>query len=244
MNHTQQKSISVFFPCYNDAKSIRRLVLDAQKTLAGLVKDWEIIVVNDGSTDNSLDVLKNLCVTTPQLKVVNHQQNMGYGAALRSGFNAASKSLVFYTDGDGQYDAKELAVLVPLMTNEIDFVNGIKISRKDPTYRIFLGNWYSLVARWLFWLPIYDVDCDFRLIRRTVLNKIILISSSGSICIELVKKAEQAGARFRQVSVHHFERKHGQSQFFRLHRLLFTLIEVVRLYIGLIIIPLSRRVFC
>ncbi|MBI5018948.1 glycosyltransferase family 2 protein [Candidatus Gottesmanbacteria bacterium] len=224
-------SISVFFPCYNDAKSIGRLVLDAQEILTTLVSDWEIIVVNDGSTDESMMVLEKLRLTVPRLRIINHVKNKGYGAALRSGFAAARKSLVFYTDGDGQYSVKELGILLPLMTGEIDFVNGIKMSRKDPTYRIFLGNWYSLVARWMFWLPIYDVDCDFRLIRRRVLKKMSLFSSSGSICIELVKKAELSGARFRQVSVHHYERKYGSSHFFRIDRLFYTLCQVIILWI-------------
>lgn len=223
----QKTSITVFFPCYNDAKSIGRLVLEAQKTLKKLVDNWEIIVVNDGSTDGSATVLKELCRDVPRLRIITHKYNRGYGAALRSGFAAARKSLVFYTDGDGQYDVKELAILLPLMTRGIDFVNGIKMVRKDPTYRIFLGNWYSLVARWMFWLPIYDVDCDFRLIRRTILRKLSFISNSGSICIELVKKAELAGAIFRQVSVHHYERKHGVSQFFRADRLFNTFYEVI-----------------
>jgi glycosyltransferase involved in cell wall biosynthesis len=228
-------SVSVFFPCYNDAKSIGKLVFDAAGVLRPLVKDWEIIVVNDGSTDESGAVLANLEKKLSRLRVITHEKNKGYGAALRSGFSAARKRLIFYTDGDGQYDPKELAVLIPLMTKEIDFVNGIKISRKDPTYRVVLGNWYSLLARWIFWLPIYDVDCDFRLIRASVLKKITLVSNNGAICVELVKKAQRAGARFRQVSVHHFERRHGNSQFFRVNRLLTTLGELARLRIELLV---------
>ncbi|MFZ5534666.1 MAG: glycosyltransferase family 2 protein [Patescibacteria group bacterium] len=231
MKHT---GISVFFPCYNDAKSIGTLVSDAASVLRKLCNDWEIIVVNDGSTDESASVLAHLAKSLPQLRIITHLRNQGYGAALRSGFVAARKPYIFYTDGDGQYDVKELAILLPLMTKEIDFVNGIKISRKDPTYRVVLGNWYSLVARWLFWLPIYDVDCDFRLIRASVLRKIKLTSNSGAICVELVKKAQRAGARFRQVSVHHFERRHGASQFFRIDRLLTTLEELVRLRMELL----------
>lgn len=226
----QRISVSVFFPCYNDARSIGKLVIDARSVLDGKVSDWEIIVVNDGSTDNSAETLRALQKKVPQLRVTTHQKNRGYGAALRSGFSAARKNLVFYTDGDGQYNAKELGVLLPLMTREIDFVNGIKMNRKDPTHRVVLGNWYSFVARWLFWLPIYDVDCDFRLIRASILKKINLTSSSGSICVELVKKSQLAGARFRQVSVHHYERKFGTSQFFRIERLLSTLWEIMHLW--------------
>ncbi len=232
-------SVSVFFPCYNDAKSIATLVTDAQETLRRHVSDWEIIVVNDGSTDESASVLKKLSRAISHLRIITHARNMGYGAALRSGFSAARKSLVFYTDGDGQYDSKELAILLPLMTHEIDFVNGIKMSRKDPTYRIVLGNWYSLLARWLFWLPIYDVDCDFRLIRRAILRKLSLTSTSGAICVELVKKSQLAGARFRQVSVHHYERHFGRSQFFQSRRILFTLAELCILWIRLAIASVS-----
>ena len=155
---------------------------------------------------------------------------------MRSGFKTATKELVFYTDGDGQYDVKELPILLSLMTDDINFVNGIKMSRHDPTYRIFIGNLYSFVARWLFFLKIYDVDCDFRLIRRSLLERINLISTSGSITVELVKKAQRAGGKFRQVSVHHLERRWGQSQFFRVDRILTTFYELGRLWIRLIVI--------
>ncbi len=234
--------VSVFFPCYNDAKSIGGLVRDAHLILSRSLRDWEIIVINDGSTDDSARVLQELASRMPKLRIITHEGNKGYGAALRSGFDAAKKNLVFYTDGDGQYDAKDLAILLPLMTNDIDFVNGIKMGRQDPTYRIVLGNWYSLLARWMFWLPIYDVDCDFRLIRRSVLKKISLKSSSGAICVELVKKAERAGARFRQVSVHHYERRFGSSQFFRAGRLISTLFELLRLWFRVMVLdPTQRR---
>ena len=237
----QDKSISVFFPCYNDAKSIGRLVLDAQKTLSTIVNDWEIIVVNDGSTDESAAVLAKLVRAVPRLRIISHERNKGYGAALRSGFAAASKSLIFYTDGDGQYDVRELSTLLPLMTVDTDFVNGIKINRKDPTYRVVLGNWYGFIARWIFWLPIYDVDCDFRLIRRSIIRKISLVSNSGAICVELVKKSQLAGARFRQVSVHHYERKFGTSRFFRISALIQTFGEIIMLWKTLFGIKIKRN---
>ena len=110
------------------------------------------------------------------------------------------------------------------------------MTRQDPTYRIVIGNLYSFMTRWLFWIPIYDIDCDFRLIRKSLLRKIDLKNSSGSICIELVKKAERAGAKFRQVSVHHLERKHGASQFFRADRILLTFWELTLLWVQLILI--------
>lgn len=236
MPQNKTSSISVFFPCYNDAKSIKKLVEDAFVILKKVAKDYEVIVVDDESQDSSRKVLLALTEKYPHLKLIFHDKNQGYGGALRSGFKNASKDLIFYTDGDGQYDVKELPILLQLMTEDVNFINGIKMARQDPTYRIFIGNLYSLIARWLFWLPIQDVDCDFRLIRKNIIDRLDLKSNQGSICIELVKKAQKKGAKFRQVSVHHYKRGWGQSQFFRTDRIFVTLLEVGKLWIRLMII--------
>lgn len=228
-------SLSIFFPCYNDEKSIGKLVIDACNTAKKLTDDFEVIVVDDGSIDKSREVLADLQTDCENLKLVFHKKNKGYGGALQSGFKNASKTLVFYTDGDGQYDVKELPVLWNLMNDDTDFVNGIKMARKDPTYRIVVGNLYSLVIRWAFWLPITDVDCDFRLIRQSIVKKLNLTVTSGAICVEIVKKAQRAGARFKEVSVHHYERKHGSSQFFRIDRILSTFLELGNLWLKLIL---------
>lgn len=231
----KKPSISVFFPCYNDAQSIGFLVKDADEILSNYARDYEIIVVNDASPDNSAEVLEELKKKYKRLKVVTHKKNRGYGGALKSGFAASSKELVFYTDGDGQYDVKELKLLIDLMTPDVNFINGIKMDRQDAGHRIFFGNLHKFITRWLFWLPIYDTDCDFRLIRREILDKITLKSNSGSICVELIKKAERAGAEFRQVSVHHLDRKFGQSQFFRIDKILHTYFDIAKLWIDLMI---------
>jgi len=233
-------SISAFFPCYNDEKSIGRLVTEVTQVLSQLTNDFEVIVINDGSTDQSAKILSKLQQKNSKLRVINHKKNKGYGGALISGFKAAKKTLIFYTDGDGQYDVKELPILLKLMTRDIDFVNGIKMTRHDANYRIIVGNFYSLVIRWGFWLPIIDVDCDFRLIRRSIIKKMTLTNTSGSICVELVKKAQRVGARFRQVSVHHLERKWGESQFFVPRRILKTFWDLGTLWIQLIILD-SRK---
>jgi glycosyltransferase involved in cell wall biosynthesis len=177
----------------------------------------------------------------PCLTVITHERIRGYGGALRSGFRAATKDLVFYTDGDGQYDVRELAVLVMLLTDDTDFVNGIKMTRQDPAYRVHAGNVHRFVMRWSFWLPIYDVDCDFRLIRRRVLEGIDLRSNSGSICVELVKHAQRAGAGFREVSVHHYARKWGQSQFFKPGRILQTYLHLAWIWLELMVADKFRR---
>lgn len=233
---TKLSGLSIFFPCFNDEKSIGKLVGDAFKVATKFAFDYEVIVIDDGSTDSSRLVLQKLQKKYLKLKLIFHKQNGGYGEALKSGFKNASYEFVFYTDGDGQYDVLELPLLINLMTSDTDFVNGIKMARQDPTYRIVIGNLYSFIARWLFWLPIYDVDCDFRLIRKSILDKISLESTSGSICVELVKKSQRAGATFRQVSVHHLSRRFGQSQFFRLDRILNTFIELITLLVNLFIL--------
>lgn len=229
--------ISVFFPCYNDEESIGHLVEDAFAILPELTDQYEVIVIDDGSHDDSRKVLMDLRATKyKKLKLIFHKKNKGYGGALRSGFKVSRYELVFYTDGDGQYDVKELPIMVLLLSSDIDFVNGIKLARKDATYRIVIGNIYAFVTRWLFWLPIVDVDCDFRLIRKSILQKVRLKSNSGSICVELVKKSQRAGAAFRQVSIHHYERGFGHSQFFRPKYLLRTFWELVNLWVNLMLL--------
>ena len=229
-------SISVFFPCYNDEKTIAKLVKNVFLILPSLSKDYEVIVIDDASKDKSVDILKKLQKKYPKLKLVFHKINQGYGGTLRSGFEKSRKELIFYTDGDGQYNVNELPILLNLMTYDTDFVNGIKMVRRDPTYRIFFGNLYSFIARWLFCLPTYDVDCDFRLIRKKIIDKIHLTSNSGAICVELVKKCHLIGARFRQVSVHHYQRRYGNSQFFRISRILSTFKELLALWFELVLL--------
>lgn len=232
----RRPSISVFFPCYNDAQTIGGLVEKAIATLNKITNKYEVIVVEDGSSDDSREVLRGLAKKYPLVfRPVYHARNRGYGGALKSGFKKARYDLIFYTDGDGQYDVCELPLLYSLMTRDVNFVNGIKMERQDFAYRVIVGNFYALLMRWAFFLPIYDVDCDFRLIRRSLIEKLNLKSSSGSICVELVKKAQKAGARFRQVSVHHYPRKYGESQFFKPMRLVKTLMELVPLWWKLII---------
>jgi glycosyltransferase involved in cell wall biosynthesis len=189
------EGISVFFPAYNDEASIAGLVADALALLPSLTDDFEVIVVNDGSTDGTARVLDELARADPRLRVVHHEANRGYGAALRTGFASAAKDLVFYTDGDGQYDVRELARLRPLLAEGVDIVNGYKIQRADGWQRKALGAAYNGLAHLLFSIPIRDVDCDFRLLRRRAVEQVELVSSSGSICVELVHKLHRLGCR-------------------------------------------------
>ena len=172
--------------------------------------------------------------------IITHPQNRGYGGALRSGFAAATKELVFYTDGDGQYDVGELPKLLALMRPEVGLVNGYKLERSDPWHRIWIGNAYNRFARLLFRVHIRDIDCDFRLIRRALVEQIHLTSTSGTICVELVKKIELSGCRVAEIGVNHYPRLHGRSQFFRVRSLLTTLRQLFRLYFQLVILPRKK----
>jgi glycosyltransferase involved in cell wall biosynthesis len=212
------QSISVFFPAYNDEGTIERMVTDALAVLPILTADYEVIVVNDGSTDATGAVLERLARTSPFIKIIHHAENRGYGGALRTGFTHTCKDLVFYTDGDGQYDARDLVLLFPLMTDAVDIVNGYKVKRADARRRIILGAIYNRMAHLFFNIPIRDVDCDFRLMRRRALQRIHLTSSSGIICVEMVRKLFVDGCTFAEVAVNHYPRLHGQSQFFTWRR--------------------------
>ena len=222
--------LSVFFPAFNDAATIASLVIAAVQTAGRLTPDFEVLVINDGSTDATASVADELARLYPQVRVVHHEHNRGYGGALRSGFGAASKELVFYTDGDAQYDPREMAQLWDKMGDGVDLVNGYKISRSDPWHRIVIGRVYHHVVKRLFGLQVRDVDCDFRLMRRSIFERVRLEKSSGVICLEMMKKITDAGFHIVEVPVHHYHRAYGKSQFFNFPRLYRTAIDVTKLW--------------
>src|SRR6185295_156982 len=169
----------------------------------------------------------------PHLRVVTHQQNRGYGGALRSGFASSTKEFVFYTDGDGQYDPGELLALLRKVSPGMGLVNGYKIARHDPWRRVAIGWLYNRFARFLFGVKLRDIDCDFRLIRRSLLDQIDLSSTSGTICVELVLKLEMLAPRVVEAPVHHYPRLHGRSEFLRLRSLATTFVQLAGLCVRL-----------
>jgi glycosyltransferase involved in cell wall biosynthesis len=228
-------SLSIFFPAYNDAGTIASLAIVAHMTARELTDDYEVIVIDDGSPDHTGDVLDEMGAHFPWLKVVHHGKNRGYGGALRSGFEHASKELVFYTDGDAQYDPREMKALCAAFGPDVDFVNGYKIGRSDPLHRIVIGRVYHWFVKIMFGLRLRDVDCDFRLMRRNIFERVTLTRSSGVICVELMRKVQDAGFRVAEVPVHHFHRSYGRSQFFNFPRVGRTLLDLVRLWFELVV---------
>ena len=227
--------LSIFFPAYNDSGTIASLVITALRTARTLTTDYEVIVVNDGSADGTAGILDELAAMYPQVRVVHHEKNRGYGGALRSGFASATRELVFYTDGDAQYDPAEMEVLWRSFGDDVDLVNGYKISRSDPLHRIVIGRIYHHTVRILFGLRVRDVDCDFRLLRRSIFDRVHLEKNSGVICLEMMKKIQDAGFRIVEVPVHHYHRAHGQSQFFNFRRVIRTGIDVLKLWYALVV---------
>jgi len=239
---SNRPSITVFFPAYNDAGTIASMVVLADRTLRKLTDDYEMIVVNDGSRDHTAQVLSELESIYPRLRLIHHTANRGYGSALRTGFANASKELIFYTDGDAQYDVRELEKLVPLMTGDVDVVNGYKMSRSDPWHRIIIGTVYRWVVRLAFGIKIRDVDCDFRLVRRASYNRVRLASTSGTICVEMIKSFQDAGLRFAEAPVNHYHRAYGKSQFFNFRRLFKTFRDLSALWWRLVIMRKAQIV--
>jgi glycosyltransferase involved in cell wall biosynthesis len=228
-------SLSIFFPAYNDSGTIASLVITAVRTARRLTLDFEVIVVNDGSVDGTVEILEELARLYPEVRVVHHERNRGYGGALRTGFQTATRELVFYTDGDAQYDPSEMEALWRAFDDRVDMVNGYKISRSDPLHRVVIGRIYHHLVRLLFGLTIRDVDCDFRLMRRAIFDSVHLEKNSGVICLEMMKKIQDAGFRIAEVPVHHYHRAYGRSQFFNFPRLYRTAIDIMKLWHQLVI---------
>ena len=238
MVKVERISLTAFFPAYNDQHTIERIVRTAAEEMAKVADDFEVLVVNDGSKDETGSILDRLAAELPYLRVIHHERNRGYGAALITGFTNARKDLIFYTDGDGQYDVRELHNLLAELRPNIDLVNGYKIKRADAWYRVWIGLTYRRLMRWVFRLSIRDVDCDFRLFRRYIFETISLESTSGVICVEMARKFDLAGFRMVEVPVSHYPRLHGRSEFFRVRHLVHTFRGLMKIWWNLV---LSRK---
>ena len=201
-------SITVFFPCYNEQENVAETVGNARTVLEKLNTDFEIIIVNDGSGDDTGQVADRIAAEDSRVKVVHHPTNLGYGAALQSGFKAAAKELVFYTDGDGQFDINEMPALLPLIA-QCDIVSGYRLNRRDPFIRKLNAFCWTRLVCFLFNIKIRDIDCAFKLYKRKIFDNIKISSTGALVDTEILARAIRKGYRITQIGVHHYPRTAG-----------------------------------
>lgn len=225
-------SLTIFFPFFNDEKTVMPMITQAHIYGSRLTNNLEVIAIHGGrSKDNTFQEIKLMKKKFPKLIIINKEKNLEGYAVIKHGFKAASKDWIFYTDGDGQYDLKDLKKLViKQQSSKSDVVCGYKIKRRDPWIRIILGNVYRVLSQRLFKLPIRDLDCDFRLIRKKTFVKISLDSRGASFLTELVLKLKFAGAAFAEVPVSHHKRKYGKSNYTVFRLVYEKLLGDLRLY--------------
>lgn len=222
-------SISVFFPCYNEQDNVRRAVERALAVLQKPDADFEIIIVDDGSSDATGQIADEIASRDSSVKVVHHPTNLGYGSALQSGFKAATKQLVFYTDGDGQFDIGEMPPLLPLMS-EYDIVTCYRLNRQDSLVRKINGWCWTKLVCFLFGMKVRDVDCAFKLYKREIFDNIQMASSGALIDAEILARAIRRGYRLTQRGVHHYPRLAGKQGGASPRVVLRAFKEVFRLY--------------
>lgn len=212
IKRVKYKSISAFLPVFNEGENIEKAVLSIKKYLTKRFKDFEILVISDGSTDNTNEIVRELSKNDKRIKLFTRNRRLGYGAGLKAGFTHASYAIIFYTDGDNQFNIEDIDKLLPLLSS-YDIVSAYRINRKDPLMRIFLANIYNLLVRILFGLKIKDVDASFKLYKKEVLDKIRLITNTGLTDAEVLIKAQREGYKIGQIGVRHYPRLYGRTSY-------------------------------
>ncbi len=222
-------SISVFLPCYNEQDNVARTTEQALAVLEKLDTDYEVIIINDGSSDATGRIADDIASANARVKVIHHPTNLGYGAALQSGFKAAAKELVFYTDGDGQFDISEMPPLLPLM-KDYDIVSCYRLNRQDNLLRrINAWCWTKLVCL-VFGMRIRDIDCAFKLYKRKIFDSMELVSAGALIDTEVLARTVREGYSIAQRGVHHYPRTAGKQTGANVKVILRAFKELFKLY--------------
>ena len=201
-------SISLVFPAYNEQDNLVKLVTDADTAAQSVSDDYEIVVVDDGSKDNTPKILKELQQQFPNLVVYTHSPNKGYTAALRTGFTRAKKDIIFYSDADNQFDMNEIGLLTDRIEGH-DIVVGFRKDRQDPWLRKFVSRCFNIFSHSIFKFTVRDVDCAFKIFRREVFEKITITSENFMVDTEIMSKAVVYGFKVTEVGVTHLPRQAG-----------------------------------
>jgi glycosyltransferase involved in cell wall biosynthesis len=201
-------ALSVVVPLYNEEENVEPTVREIHAKIGPRAATYEILLVDDGSRDRTPGIADHLAAGDPRVRAIHHPRNLGYGAALRSGFGAALHPLIFYTDGDLQFDLAEIDRLIPLLDGA-DIVTGFRINRQDPWHRRFNAGFYNLVMRSLFDVKLRDLDCAFKLYRRSIFDVVATESDGILISGEILVQAVRHGLVIREVGVTHYPRRRG-----------------------------------
>lgn len=203
-------SISVVLPAYNEAPNVAQAISQAVAAMQGIGADYEVIVVDDGSSDGTAAIVEGLIPTTPGLRLVRHPINRGYGGALRSGFAAAQKDFILLNAADNQFVMAEVTRFLPLLS-QADIVCGYRARRQDPFIRKLNAWGWNLLIRLLFGYLARDIDCGFKVFRRSILERVPLTSEGAMIDTEFLAGAKARGYRIAEVAVSHLPRRHGRA---------------------------------
>jgi len=220
--------ITIFFPCYNEEQNVEKVTRNALAVAKSISDDYEIIIVNDGSQDRTGEIADRLARENPAVRAVHHEKNLGYGAALQSGFKNATKELVFYTDGDGQFNIEEIVKLLPLI-EKYDIVSGYRKKRMDPFIRKVNAFLWGVLVNTMFKINVRDVDCAFKLYRRKIFDDITLTSQGALIDTEILAKAAAKGYRIAEVGVNHYPRLAGKQTGAKLSVIIKAFVELFKL---------------
>lgn len=202
-------TVSAFFPAHNEVDNIGPLTEKAVRVLSETVDDYEVLIIDDGSTDGTRERADELARALPKVRAIHHDVNRGYGGALKTGVAACAKDWIFFTDGDGQFDVGELPLFLAC-TDQYDAIVGYRMDRSDPLHRkLFAFGWGTLI-RILFGFRAKDLDCAFKLIKREYLDGETLRAEGAVISVELFSILKRKNARIRQIGVHHYPRKAGK----------------------------------
>ncbi len=225
--------LSVFFPAYNEEANLERTVKKAVEVLNKVAKEWEIIIVNDGSTDKTGEVAQNLAESNKQIKIVTHNPNRGYGAAFKSGLYAAKYPWVTFTDSDGQFNFSEITnFLQKQKGTDSDMVIGYYLDRKVSLGKKITSKMWEYLVFFLFGLKVRDIDCGFKLIRKKVIDTIPRLESERGAFIssEFLIKAKRAGFKIVEIGVTHYPRKAGEGTGRKLNVIIKSFMDLFRLW--------------
>jgi len=226
------KSLSIFFPAFNEAANLPHLIQEANQVIPNLAEKYEIIVVDDGSTDSTQDVVNNLQSKSANVRLISHDKNQGYGAALKTGIASCQMDWIFFTDADRQFHLEELSQFLPF-TDEYQAIIGWRIKRADPAHRARNAKLFKIFIDLLFRLHVKDIDCAFKLLKRDLVQSIELESSGAFTTSELLYKLKKRGVKFKELPVSHYPRQFGNQTGANLKVILKAGWEALSLYVSI-----------